>query len=100
MSKMDVKGGTSKLQDYDQSLAMYLQTTDWPLRFDCSPYSQPISLKVGYIFVATLSLPSMYSDLFYLENSFQKREISCFLYTPSPYLNNISPPSLWAILYM
>ena len=64
MSKMDVKGGTSKVQDYDQSLAMYLQTTHWPLRFDCSPYSQPISLKVGYVFIATLSLPSMYSDLF------------------------------------
>ena len=64
MSKMDVKGGTSKVQDYDPSLAKYLQTTHCPLEFNSSPYSQQISLKVGYVFIATLSLPSMYSDLF------------------------------------
>jgi hypothetical protein len=62
MSGMDVKGGTSKVQDDDQSLAIYLQTTYWPLGFDCSRYSQPISLKFGYAFIAALVSPSIYSD--------------------------------------
>jgi len=52
MSEMDVKGGTSKVQDYDQSLATYLQTMYWPLGFDFSCYSQPISLESGYPSIA------------------------------------------------